>query len=705
MPREVYQFVATGQDQVLAAFKSIASESQRTARSVAGAYKNTEKAAAVSGDRAAAAHTRASDKAAASAERSADKEAKARERGLRHVAGVRDRYFRDQQRLEERANATSERASQKRVQAEQRANQQIARERARTLGRVAGLAQDAAFTGVVAAGGLAAAGVGAAARQSLQLGEVANRLSVNARGAGQEFVDPRKLQKEFEATALGTPGLSAIDIAEATQGFVSKTGRLDVARAQQGTFATVASATGSDVRDISSAAADLFQKFDITGVEEMRDALAALTFQGKEGAFELKDAASQFGRLSAAASRFGLDKGAAGVRTLGGLTQIARSATGSPEQAATAVEATLRQLVAKSGTLKAQGVNVFDKKGQARPLTDVLVEAISKVGGTDIEKKKVGLQEVFGEEGIRAISPLISTFAEAVKRGGDGAQALRAQLDKAINAPGTWSDVVLDAAQAQKNSSAQLASAWEGLVAKVGQEFTPIVADLIGRFVKFTQETNVFDNVITIFVALGEAMQLLLDVLETFGYVKKKQFTPQEQIEKAEREIASIEAKRKASGYDPLSGTDVSKLRAARATVRDQNEILNPTPEAGALSNASKVFKDRTREEFVGEVAGFLKPIYGTEATRFAQQQAASLIEDPNQAGRISAQAVSPEHRAAIQQFAEQQTAARTLNQGGDSGAMNDAAKVLAQGGRDLSSAARDIRESAEKNRPSVIQD
>src|SRR5262249_45431587 len=236
----------------------------------------------------------------------------------------------------------------------------------------------------------------------------------SARGAGEKAVDPTILQKEFENTALATPGISANAVAAGTQLYVAKTGDLATARSMQHTFATVASATGSDYADIAGSAADIAQKFDIKGVEEMQQAFATLTFQGKKGAFELKDAAAYFSEMASAAQRFGVGTGPKALATLGGLAQIARTATGSAAEASTAIQDMFSELVAKAAKIKSHHrVDVFDKEGKARDVRDVLTELIGRVGGADLAKKKSELQQIFGIRGSRAVSPLISAFSDA----------------------------------------------------------------------------------------------------------------------------------------------------------------------------------------------------------------------------------------------------------------------------------------------------
>lgn len=421
--------------------------------------------------------------------------------------------------------------------------------------RFAGLKSTArgAFIGASAATVASTLGIaGSAARQSLALHEVSNRLSISARGAGEEAVDPRELRKEFEQTAAKTPGIAAIDIANAVSQFVAKTGELGVARKSQDVFATVASATGSDIADVSAAAADLFQKFEIDTVEGMADAMAALAFQGKAGSFELKDAAGQFAKLSAAASRFGLAKGAEGVRTLGGLTQIARSATGSPEQAATAIEAMFRQFTSHHALkeLKSIKVNPFLDKGQTKTkeIRGLIVETIAKSGG-NLEK----LQGIFGEEGIRAISPIISEFnkaKQAASVGGAsakdankaGEEAARSYINKMIDAPGDFKELQKDAAQAQQDASAKLSNAWEKIVGELSDGAIPALTKLVETLENspgaIDALVGTIDNLIYFFTALIGAVQ---DLMEFLGIASKKKKSPEEQREQAKKKVETLE--------------------------------------------------------------------------------------------------------------------------------------------------------------------
>ena len=78
------------------------------------------------------------------------------------------------------------------------------------------------------------------------------------------------------------------------------------------------------------------RKLDVTGAD-VPQALEILTAQGKDASFTLKDLAAQGERLYSAFARLEGIRGVEGVRYLGAVTQVARQATGGPEQAATAV--------------------------------------------------------------------------------------------------------------------------------------------------------------------------------------------------------------------------------------------------------------------------------------------------------------------------------------------------------------------------------
>jgi hypothetical protein len=583
-----YRFSASGQADVARAFQSISTSAAKAATAEQRGQARTEAAAAKAGaakERAAAKALAADERAAntsaklanaaanaeeKAAKRAADAKIREQTRAQSYVAKIRDRHFLAEQRQQERA--------------EQKAQSR----RSKLLGSLGNGAMDAGLMLGGAAIGAGGAVVGAAARKEFALRSKTRDISVSTRGSGEVAVSPEVLAREFQKTAIGTPGQTADGIADAVKAFTTKTGDLDMARKLQGTFATLSSASGTDAKDIGASAADLMQKFGIKDVGEMQGALGKLYMQGKAGSFELSDAAAKFPMMAAAGQRFGLDKGAKGVATLGGLSQIARESTGSADQAGTAVEAMFRQLISKSGDLKEKGVNVFDKGGNARDIQDVLVETISKVGGSDMEKKKVGLQKVFGDEGIRAISPLIDTFASAVKDGTDPVKALRDKLRSAIDVTGAWEDVQEDAAMQQQSSSAKATAAWEALSSKVGDQVVP---ELMKMMDSLSATPGLFDALAGTAGVLASAFVGLIDFLKTIpgvGDMLKGPDKPlDQQYEESAATIDKLNAKKAKTG---LNGAEEKQLAEA-------NKKLEETMAAQELG-AAAANKEIAPEDF-----------------------------------------------------------------------------------------------------------
>ena len=675
MPTSEWNFRASGQDSVVTAFRSIDQAAQKSQRATAQGFRKMRTSAErelrpiqklakrVAQDQALATFDA---KAAGKAEREASRQSGKMRRGRarRRLARIREakREAQQLQRIEVRKQ-------QAMAKAQKRAADQ---ERQATTGRrrrVAG----GAIRGAGAVLGAGAVVAGAAARQALSLREKATRISIQARDPGKEGVDPAQLQREFQQTALKVVGTSAGDVASAVSAFVTKTGEIGLARQLQETFATVSQATGTDMAAIADAAADMMTQFDIKTIEGMQDAFATLTFQGKKGSFELKDAASQFAKLGAAAQRLGIGKGQRGVAQLGGLTQIARGATGSAEQASTAVQAMFRQLVAKSGDLEREGVKVFDEKGNARNIETVLTETVSRVGGTDLKQKKIGLQKIFGDEGIKALSPLIDAYAKATGDAAAKTKAVAAVMASAIDAPGKWRDVVQDAAIAGGTASSQITTAWESIVASVGTTLVPVLGDAATALAGFLTESSFLEvasgTLGVIFEVLGGAAKGLISIIESLPGFEKKELGVNQQIINKQREREALESKKEATMRKVRGGKQLSNAEVIQLNI-DQQKIIDLKGEEAALEKG----RGGGRFRKAGDVDALLtRQKFEEEAQKLGlgKRESAGIAEDilasPVKAERLKFSGPQGEARKAlVKRFGQDVVSSRLIGGGED---------------------------------------
>ncbi|NUP13752.1 MAG: phage tail tape measure protein [Polyangiaceae bacterium] len=333
------------------------------------------------------------------------------------------------------------------------------------------------------------AAVSAAAYRQRGEREQAARDLATSGGARNSF---RTLLGDAEADAVAVRGTKVTDLLQGQAQYVAMTGDLAGARANARTMATAARGTGASESAIAATMATFSTKFGISSPEQMQAALGIMNASGKAGAFEMGDAARYFQEMGAAGSRFGLDKGVAGVSKLTAMAQIARMSTGSGAEASTGVQAMLRQLTAKSADIKAMNKGkevVFADKGKTKTndIVDVLVGTLRASKGNQVK-----LTKVFGDEGMKGASEFIKRFNEAgaalgpaateAQKLAAGEQAVRDAFTQLSGAAGTWSDVVADAATRTDTASARLTTAWEEAVTKVGSAVAPGVNELSKHF-------------------------------------------------------------------------------------------------------------------------------------------------------------------------------------------------------------------------------
>ena len=210
--------------------------------------------------------------------------------------------------------------------------------------------------------------------------------------------------------------INASELTSAVEVITEKSGDLDLARQNLKNMGLAIRATGASGADIGAMVNNLKEKFGVSAPAQIRAALETLVVQGKAGSFTLKDLAQQGERVTAAYAAMGRT-GPEAVREMGALLQVFRKGAGSSEQATTAFEAVMRDLVKKAPQLRKElpGFEIWDpeksrwengvEKRVAKPVNQILLELLKRTGG-DIEI----LQKYFGEESARGLKVLITEF-------------------------------------------------------------------------------------------------------------------------------------------------------------------------------------------------------------------------------------------------------------------------------------------------------
>lgn len=609
-----FTFNVQGGDQVTRQYSLIEKAAEQTANAQ---IKAAEKAAK--------AESKARDQAAKASEKAEQKKVRESEKTFKYLDGIRTRFYLSEQK-------EAEKAANVRIREEKRAAKAIASERSKLYSNIGSLARHGAQGLALSAAALGIGVVAQSIREAGKLQELANRISINARGPGQKGADATEIRKEMQDIAKSSPGIKAEDAAKGLLNYVNLTGDLKTGRELGRTFATVSQASGADMSDVSTTSASLSKQFGLTSEAEQQKAMASMVGIGKTGAMPIDQIAAQFSRIASAGSRFGFT-GAKGVNQIAGLVNIARGSTGGPEQAATATEEMLTHITQNAMKLKGQHVNVF-KNGKTRDIQDILVDMVKNVGGKNMALKQIKMQELLGVEGSRAAAGLQTTYANTFRdtKGTDkekvaaGEAAVRSQLNDAINNQTTWSDVQKDAAQAQQDMSAQVTSAWESLKAAITGQALPAFAQLAPKLLTLVP---LLEPLGTVFAALAESGGLVVDLFKEIGSIKPHEDTPQEKVKKAERNLKDFN--------NQLAQTDVmgtptldqlNQRSVLEKAVEDAKDSQYETP------RERQKIKNQTDSEFATEFANASGYEPGSAkyeaAKRDGAQIAGNIEKDPN---------------------------------------------------------------------------
>ncbi|RYE90794.1 MAG: hypothetical protein EOO75_09665, partial [Myxococcales bacterium] len=310
--------------------------------------------------------------------------------------------------------------------------------------------------------------------------------------------DPRQLMRDVQGAANAT-GLDTTQAMEGLQAFVGKTGDLETGRAILFDMARLSRATGADLNDVVSAAGDVSANLGEVGdrfataeakANAVKAVMSAIAGQGKVGAVEMKDLASQMAKLAASAPMFQGDV-AGNMASMGALAQMARAGGGaaSATQAATSVQGFVGTFgkKARRDAFKGAGVKIEDDKGMLLDPEEIIVNSLKATGGKRDQMNKL-FMDASAQRTVRGFQNLY------VQSGGGaaGEKAVRdrfGQLRKASMGQGEIGDsfdrsMQTSEAQAQKLKNAlqqQLGDAVEQVAPKL-IALAPAAGDAVQAF-------------------------------------------------------------------------------------------------------------------------------------------------------------------------------------------------------------------------------
>jgi len=595
--------------------KTIAREQERTARSAARAAEREARSAA---------------HAKAQAEREAGREI---EREAKRLARERENIDRNAHRaaVREAKQAADEQKRIARTLNDE--HNRIAKGRADFRDRAGAAAGRLAYRGVRAAGRAAVgmvgdlsrgAGVnfnlGSLAEKNVDLETQATQLSNAGYKEGGQRENPNDLVNKVRSVAIAT-ATDASDPMAALQAFVAKTGDLKAGEDSLLELAKLSKATGTNIEDMADAAGDVSNTLgDMPNKgEAIAQVMRQIAAQGKLGAIEIKDLATQMAQVASASNQFEGDP-AKSIATFGALAQFSRQKgfSASATQAATSTTA-FTNTFAKGARLDAfqkYGVKTEGAGGKNRDPIEIILSALRATKG---DARKMG--EMFSDvRGKAIVSPFTGSFKAAYEKSTGTEQekldaatkAVREEFDKLRDA--TMSNEELQdsfaAAMATDASQAQLFNnQLQTVTAELQSALYPALKDLSPLFLSAATSLADFITQITGKDPRKQALDKKADALNfgtaatagnalASGTITDQQLAANKDAEKKLEEIAEAKRQAVAKAVDAQNSgpnTAVSGLLKA----------FSYTP-VGAIAGGGEASSDleRSRQQRISSAQG-----------------------------------------------------------------------------------------------------
>lgn len=513
----IVSFQVAGIDQVNRAFRSVEdailrSERSQTAIALRGAAERTRSAQteAQRREREFAKLSKDAEKWVKEEQKAAEKAEKEKTRATEKEGRERARLFNQEAKEAERAQRAAIRQFESSEAEKTRIAEQANRKRQEFARTIAG----AAGQGVRAGIGRVAGITGSIASTALQLGggfSIADSMqrSVSAAGMAADiansgfnpnskiaFNQQQHTGKEISAAAgaVGAEyGMDKQEVLGGLQKFVGITGDLKGGMDTMKGIAEIARATGSSFDDVAAAAGNVAAVLPETADrgDKVMAVMRGIAGQGKMGAVEMRDLATQMAKIVAASGKFEGDN-VDNILKLGALAQQARGGGGAwnAASATTAVNSFTATFGkgARRKEFAARGIDIEGEGGKVRDPFAIIADSIEKTKGNTKD-----LNDLFGSVmSDRAIAKSVQTYrdAESAKKG-SGKQAVTDELVRmASKSTMSEADVKKAAAQRMQEDDAKMAQTRAQFDAAINTELMPefmklipVVKDMVPVFV------------------------------------------------------------------------------------------------------------------------------------------------------------------------------------------------------------------------------
>jgi len=224
-----------------------------------------------------------------------------------------------------------------------------------------------------------------------------------------------RMRAEVRAISRDT-GIAAEEVLAGASQYVALTGDANGASRAMQFFADTAAATGTEVDDVAKASASLGMAMGISA-DNFENAFSGLVAQGKSGAVELTNLASEMPEVLSQFSAFRGAKSIEGVREMGAAFQVIRKNATSASSASTQFSALMGELADNEvlGKLQKIGVTVYDNTGKLRSASEIF-EDLAK--NQKLVDERV-ISAIFGrkeaQQAVRSIRDNIAQYRELKK--------------------------------------------------------------------------------------------------------------------------------------------------------------------------------------------------------------------------------------------------------------------------------------------------